>query len=206
MSQVIACRSAVPVALALALAAALACGCTPTAKADRDATPADLALAAESVGLQPEGGLPESVRVTLTNRSAQTVAVPLPLPMAPKAKAPEGAATPLPLLVAHLRSAQGREESAIWTDPKRGSWPKAKTVVLAPGETWSETYTLDAFYFWGPTGPDARGAFTQYFWRGESPLVMTVMMVFAEGRLLRADPIGVTCKFEDWLFQTQRTR
>jgi len=197
-------RAAVGLAAAV-LWAAGAAGCREALRADRPAEVTDLECAVESVGLQPAGGLPDRVRVTVTNRSSAAVALTLPRPLVPEAKAPGGGDDlPLPLLTLVLRDAQGHEESPVYTDVRARKWPAAKTTVLAPGGTWSTEYALTGFYFWGPSGPDAGGDFTRYFWRGSREVVLAAALVFAEGRRLESRPVTVRCSAEDWLFQKKR--
>ena len=193
-------RIALP-ALLLAAVLLAAGGCEETVRADREAAADDLALAIEAVGTQPEGGLPAEVRLTVTNRSAEVLALTRPRPMVPATAAQGHAGLPLPCLVLALENADGRDEMPVYTDPDARGWPAAKQVAVGPGEAWTATYPIEAFYFWGPTGPDARGSFAKYFWRGDRPVRMRARLVLAEGRAVESDPVALRCKWEDWLFR-----
>ncbi len=190
---------------ALAFVAAAGCGETQTAArpaGERAATPADLAIKAEAIGLQPEGGLPLKLGITVTNTSATAVAFTLPRPLVAEVKPPEGEEdVPLPVLGLSLKDVAGHEETSMLTDPKAKSWPKAKTVVLAPGSTWSAEYSLANFYVWGLRGPDADGNFTKYFWRGDTAITLSAVLVFGEGKQLASPPMTIRCKFEEFLFK-----
>jgi len=185
---------------ASALAWLLAAGCAEPLKADRDARVADLDLGVEGIGLQPEGGLPAEVRVTVRNRSPAVVAFALPRPL-PGEETDGPNELPLPCLFLHLEDAEGHDEMPVHTDPRAARRLKARRIVLGPGEAWSETYAIETFYFWGPCGPDAGGSFVKYFWRGERDVSLTAVILFAEDRTLRSKPIRLHCKFEDWLFR-----
>jgi len=191
-------------ALAIILAAttaALATGCEEVAKARRAAAPADLAVVLEAIGLQPEGGLPAQVRVTVRNRAAERVAFTLPRPLV-ALDGPSGREEmPLPVLALVLEDAQGHGEMPVCTEPKAKAWPKPKTAALEPGGEWSATYAIEQFYFWGPCGPDTGGSFAKYFWRGQTEVRMAAALVFGEGHLVRSDPVVLRCAFEDWLFR-----
>jgi hypothetical protein len=191
--------------LALAAVAAVlaAVGCAGGRRADRAATPADLVLDIQPVGLPPaEGGLPAALRLSARNRSGDTVGFAVPRPVTPLAPKPPGAADlPLPILALFLRDAAGHEESPLWADRYAKTWPKAVTVALGPGETWSAEYRLTDFYFWGTTGPDVMGDFTRYFGRGPTDLALAAGLVFGQGQTLRSDAVSVRCAFEGWLFR-----
>jgi len=197
-------RAAIRVLLVSAMA--LAIGCTPAVKADRAATVADLVCTIEPVGVQPEGGLPASLRLAIRNQSSSTVALVPPRPMAPEAKPPAGEEVPFPILAIVMKSAAGAEETPVYTDPRTKSWPKAREVALAPGAVWSATYRLTDFYLWGPCGPDTGGSFTKYFWRGDKEISIAVSLMFAGGasKRLESNAIQVRCTFEDWLFVKKR--
>jgi hypothetical protein len=192
-----------PILVTVLLSAAVfaAGGCEEAVRADREAVADDLALALEAVGTQPEGGLPAEVRLTVTNRSAAVVAFMLPRPMVPADAAGAHEGLPLPCLVLALEDAAGHDEMPLYTDADARRWPKAKQVALDPGEAWTGTYPIEAFTLWGPTGPDARGTFAKYFWRGEQAVRMRARLVMAEGRAVESDPVTVRCKFEEWLFR-----
>jgi hypothetical protein len=178
-----------------------AAGCEEAVRADRDAVADDLVLALEAVGTQPEGGLPAEVRLTVTNRSAAVVAFTLPRPLVPRDAAEGHEDLPLPCLVLALEDAAGHDEMPLYTDADARRWPKAKQVALDPGEAWTGTYPIEAFVFYGPSGPDGRGTFAKYFWRGEQAVRMRARLVMAEGRAVESDPVTLRCKYEEWLFR-----
>lgn len=189
-------------ALAALAAALVAAGCAEGRRADRAATPADLVLAIEPVGLPADGGLPATLTVSVRNRSGDTVGFTVPRPVTPLAPKPPGAADlPLPILALFLRDAAGHEESPLYADRYAKTWPKAATVVLGPGEAWSAEYRLADFYLWGTTGPDVMGDFTRYFTRGPTDLALAAGLVFGQGNVLRSDPVSVRCAFEGWLLK-----
>jgi len=181
------------------LAWLLAVGCAEPLKADRDARVADLDLGVEGIGLQPEGGLPAEVRVTVRNRSPAAVAFVLPRPL-PGQETDGPNELPLPCLFLHLEDSEGHDEMPVHTDPRATRRPRARRIVLGPGEAWSGTYAIETFYLWGPCGPDAGGSFAKYFWRGEREVSLTAVILFAEEKMLRSKPMRLCCKFEDWLF------
>lgn len=191
------------VLLLAALVVAWAAGCAPTVKAQRAADLPDLEMTVQTIGLQPEGGMPAQVRVTVRNRATVAVSLTPPRPLVPGVAGPGGPAdVPLPLLGVFIRDVAGQEETAVLTDTKSKVWPKPQTVTLAAGGEWSATYPLTGFYFWGPSGPDSGGPFVKYFWRGEKEVVLfSAALVFGEGRSLRSKPVAVRCAFEEWLFQ-----
>ncbi|HUU11529.1 MAG TPA: hypothetical protein VM431_13460 [Phycisphaerae bacterium] len=190
--------------LAMAAMVLAAAGCAAMPKADRDATPVDLAVAAETIGEQPEGGLPAQVRVTVRNRSEAVVALTLPRPLAALVEPAARDELPLPLLVLVLADAEGHDEMPIYSDPRAKRWAKARVVALAPGQEWSATYAIEDFYFWGPSGPDTGGSFAKYFWRGDREITMRAALFYGEGKAVRSAPVTVRCKFEDWLFRRQK--
>jgi len=178
----------------------LATGCEEPLKADRDARVADLDLGIEGIALQPEGGVPAEVRVTVRNRSQALVAFTLPRPLSgEETEGPDE--LPLPCLLLHLEDAEGHDEMPIYTDPRATRRPKARGIVLGPGQEWSATYAIDDFYFWGPCGPDAGGSFAKYFWRGERKVSLTAVVMLSQACTLRSKPIRLHCTFEDWLFR-----
>ena len=190
------------IAILLAAAAALwVAGCGPTVKAERAAAPEDLQCAIEAVGLQPEGGMPESLRLTITNKSAQAVDFTLPRPLIAEWEPPPGGEIPFPILGLLLKDAAGHEESPVYTDPRGKSWPKAKAEPIAPGGKWTAEYPLAGFYFWGVMGPDTGGPFIKYFWRGDAEVSLSAVLIFGKDRMVRSPPITVRCKHEPWLFK-----
>jgi len=178
----------------------LAAGCEEPLKADRDARIADLDLQVEGVGLQPEGGVPAEGRVTVRKRAQARVAFTLPRPL-PGEETESPDELPLPCLLLHLEDAEGHDEMPIYTDPRATRRPKARRIVLGPGQEWAATYAIDDFYFWGPRGPDAGGSFAKYFWRGGRHVSLTAVVMFDKASVLRSKPIRLQCTFEDWLFR-----
>ena len=195
-------RSAILAVFVSALS--VAAGCTPAVKADRAATAADLECTIEPVGVQAEGGLPQSLRLTVRNQSSSIVALTLPRPMAAEATPPTGEDAPFPLLAIVMKSAAGAEETPVYTDPRTKSWPKPRQVALAPGATWSDTYRLTDFYLWGPCGPDTGGSFTKYFWRGDKEVSLAASLMFGGDKRLESNAVKIRCNFEDWLFAKKR--
>jgi hypothetical protein len=191
------------IAILLVAAAALCvAGCGPAVKAERAAAPEDLQCAIEAVGLQPEGGMPESLRLTVVNRSGQAIDFMPPRPLAIlSGEPPPGEEMPFPVLGLFMKDAAGHEESPVYTSPRAKSWPKPKTEALAPGGKWSAEYPLAQFYFWGPCGPDTGGPFIKYFWRGEEAVSLSAALIFGKDRMVRSPPITVRCKHEPWLFK-----
>ncbi len=187
--------------LASVLAAA---GCGEALKADRDVAPADLSLALEAIGLQPEGGLPAKVRLTVRNRSAETVAFTLPRPLVTDEAGEGQPEPPVPLLMLVMRDAQGHEEMPAYTDVRARRWPPVRKVAVGPGREWSGEYPIEAFYFWGPCGPDTGGSFGKYFWRGQTEVRVAAMLVLGKDRSVMSEPIVLRCTFEDWLFREKR--
>lgn len=183
------------------LALLLAAGCKGTLKADRDARVADLGLTVEGIGLQPEGGLPAKVRVSVRNRSRALVAFTLPRPLVGEEEAEGHDELPLPCLFLHLEDAQGHDEMPIYTHPRATRWLKVQRIVLGPGQEWANTYAIEEFYFWGPCGPDAGGNFAKYFWRGGQEISLAAVIMFGKVKTLRSKPMTLQCKFEDWLFR-----
>ncbi len=182
------------------LALVLVAGCAEPPKADRQARITDLDLGVEGVGLQPEGGVPVEVRVTVRNRSQALVAFTLPRPL-PGEETDGPDALPLPCLLLHLEDAEGHDEMPLYTDPRATRRPQARRIVLGPGQEWSATYAIDDFYLWGPCGPDTGGAFAKYFWRGEREVTLAAVVMLEKASVLRSKPIRLQCTFEDWLFR-----
>ena len=194
-------RAAIGILVASVLAAA---GCGEALKADRDVAPADLALALEAVGLQPEGGLPAKVRLTVRNRSAATVVFTLPRPLVTEEAGKGRDEPPLPLMLLALRDAQGHDEMPVYTDIRARRWPQARKVAIGPGREWSGEYPIEAFYFWGPCGPDTGGSFGKYFWRGQTEVRVSAVLMLGKDRTVESEPIVLRCTFEDWLFREKR--
>jgi len=174
-------------------------GCGEAVKAERVALVEDLDLAAEPVGLQPEGGLPEKVRLTVRNTCGAPVEFILPQPMV--ALAPPADASAGPVLTLSLQDAAGHEESPVYSDPRGRSWPPVKRKVLAPNAAWTGEYPLKAFHFWSSAGPDVEGDFTQYFWRGDRPVTLAAAIILGKDRVVRSKPISLMCRYEDRLFR-----
>ena len=190
------------IAILLVAAAALwVAGCGPSVKAERAAAPEDLQCAIEAVGLQPEGGMPESLRLTVMNKSAQAIDFMPPRPLVAEVQPPAGEEMPFPVLGLFMKDAAGHEESPVYTDPRAKSWPKPKTAAIAPGGKWSAEYPLAQFYFWGVMGPDTGGPFIKYFWRGDAEVSLSAVLIFGKDRMVRSPPITVRCKHEPWLFR-----
>jgi hypothetical protein len=190
------------IVILLAAAAALCvAGCGPTVKAERAAAPEDLQCAIEPVGLQPEGGMPGSLRLTVTNKSAQAIDFTPPRPLVVEVQPPAGEEMPFPVLGLFMKDAAGHEESPVYTNPRAKSWPKPKPEAIAPGGKWSAEYPLAQFYFWGPCGPDTGGPFIKYFWRGDEEVSLSAVLIFGKDRMVRSPPITVRCKHEPWLFK-----
>jgi len=188
--------------LALLTAAVAGAGCAATA--GRDAGPQDLACAIERVGADGPG-LPERVRVTIRNSSAEPVRLTLPRPLSGE---DESGDVRFPLLGLFLCDAQGQEEMPVYADFRARRSGAPRSVTLAPGGAWSREYALASFYFWGPCGPDTGGDFTRYFEPGETELKLTAAVFFvlgkdarAEKAIVESEPIVVRCAFEDWLFK-----
>ena len=188
--------------LALLTAAVAGAGCAATA--GRDAGPQDLACAIERVGADGPG-LPERVRVTFRNSSAEPVRLTLPRPLPGEN---ESGDVPFPFLGLFLRDAEGHWEGAVYADVRARRSEAPRSVTLAPGGAWSREYALTGFYFWGPCGPDTGGDFTRYFKPGDVELKMTAVVDFgfkedarAEDAIVESEPLVVRCAFEDWLFK-----
>jgi hypothetical protein len=167
----------------------------------RPAAVADLELAAEAVGLQPEGGLPEKVRLTLRNQGGAPVTLMFPRPMVSGVQPPRGEEMPMPVLSLSLKDAAGHEETVVYTDPRRKSWPRAVGMTLHPDAAWTGEYPLKAFYFWSSAGPDVEGDFTRYFWRGDQPVSLVAAMILGKDQAVRSKPLVLQCKYEDRLFR-----
>jgi len=182
------------------LALLLAAGCEEPLKADRDARVADLDLRVEGIGLQPEGGVPAEVRVSVRNRSQALVAFTVPRPL-PGEETEGSDELPLPCLLLHLEDAEGHDEMPTYTDPRATRRTKPRRIVLGLGQEWSATYAIDDFYFWGPCGPDTGGSFAKYFWRGEREVTLAAVIMFDKASVLRSKPIRLQCTVEDWLFR-----
>ncbi|MCX5648842.1 MAG: hypothetical protein NTX40_07075 [Planctomycetota bacterium] len=188
--------------LALLTAAVAGAGCAATA--GRDAEPQNLACTIERVGADGPG-LPERVRVTIRNSSAEPVRLTLPRPLPGE---DESGDVLFPLLGLFLRDAQGHEEAPVYADVRARRSEAPRSVTLAPDGAWCREYALASFYFWGPCGPDTGGGFTRYFRPGETELKLTAGVVFdfkedavAEKAIVESEPIVVRCAFEGWLFK-----
>ena len=183
----------------LLAAVCAAAGCAP--EAARPAAPPDLELAIQAIGLQPEGGMPERLRLTVTSRAPVAVGFVLPRPLPGRENAgPSGAVVPMPLLGLTV-SAGGGEESALYTDPAARALARPETVVLAPGASWSREYPLADFYLWGPTGPDATGNFTKYFWRGDQEVHLAAWLLGQGEGQVRSPAVGLRAQYEEWLLR-----
>jgi len=196
-------RSWTVVLAALAMAV-VGCAQNPVAARGRPAAAADLECSIEGVGLQADGGLPAQLKLTVRNKSAEAVAFTMPRPLIGEDTI-SLAKDPLVLLVVGLKDKAGHEESAVYSHPKDKAPAKAEVAVLPPGGTWTRTYALAEFYFWGPCGPDTGGAFTKYFWRGDKELTLWAALMFGEDKArIESAPVSIRCSFEDWLFQKKR--
>ncbi|MCX5683375.1 MAG: hypothetical protein NT049_06800 [Planctomycetota bacterium] len=166
---------------------------------------ADLECTVEGVGLQSDGGLPAQLKVTVRNKSSEAVVFTLPRPLIGEDTIWQ-VKDPLVLLGVWLKDKAGHEESAVYSHPKDKTPAKAEVAVLAPGGTWTRTYSLTDFFFWGPCGPDTGGAFTKYFWRGDKELTFWAALVFEKDKArIESAPISIRCTFEDWLFKKMHT-
>jgi hypothetical protein len=202
-------RARCAIAALLVLPVLAASGCGEGERADRSAgagetarpaTPADLELTAEAVGLQAEGGLPARVRLTVRNRSSGPVSLALPRPLIDEQTAGE-IQGPLVVLGVRLLDAAGREECAVYSHPRDKAPEKPRTVVMPVGGSWPVEYPLAEFYFWGPCGPDTGGNFTCYFWRGDKEITLFALLVFGKDQTLQSNPIALRCRSEEWLFR-----
>jgi hypothetical protein len=191
-----------------ALAAFAIAGCAPGQQADRGrpAAAADLECSVEGLGLQPEGGLPAQLRLAVRNRASEAVAFTLPRPLIDEQTIWQ-VKDMLVLLVIGMKDKAGHEEAAVYSHPKDKVPAKAEVAVLAPGGTWTGTFPLSEFYFWGPCGPDTGGNFTRYFWRGETELSLwAALLLEKDNTRIESPPISIRCKFEEWLFQKTRSQ
>lgn len=188
-------------AITAVAAGLVAAGCGPAVLARRPAAPADLVCDLQTIGLQPEGGLPLQVRVTVRNVSPQAVAFTVPRPLAGEASPGPSDDLPLPILSLSLKDAAGREISPVYTHPKARRWPKAQQTVLEPGGSWSAVYALSDFYLWGPCGPDGGGPFIKYFWRGDKEVRLAAVIVLGKDAAVVSKPVTLRCSVEDWLFR-----
>ncbi|MCX5654307.1 MAG: hypothetical protein NTY65_06640 [Planctomycetota bacterium] len=193
------------VLVALMLAAAAAgCAQSQVAARGRPATAADLECSIEAVGLQPDGGLPAQLKLTVRNKSSEAAVFTLPRPLIGEDTIWQ-VKEPLVLLGAGLTDKAGHEEAAVYTHPKDKDPAKAEMAALPPGGTWTGTYALTEFYFWGPCGPDTGGAFTKYFWRGDKEISLRAALIFEkENSRVESSPLPIRCSFEDWLFKKNR--
>ena len=192
------------VLVALMLAAAAGCAQSQVAARGRPATAADLECSIEAVGLQPDGGLPAQLKLSVRNKSSEAVAFTLPRPLIGEDTIWQ-VKEPLVLLMAGLTDKAGHEEAAVYAHPKDKAPARAEVAALLPGGTWTGTYALAEFYFWGPCGPDTGGAFTQYFWRGDKDLAIRAALIFEKDKTrVESPPIPIRCSFEDWLFKKKR--
>jgi len=190
---------------ALALAGAAGCAQESLATRGRPAAAADLECSVEGLGLQPEGGLPAQLKLSVRNKSADAVAFTLPRPLIDEQTVWQ-VKDPLVLLAVSLKDKAGHEEAAVYSHPKDKAPARAQAAVIPAGGTWTGTYPLSEFYFWGPCGPDTGGAFTRYFWRGEAELALRAALVFEKEKAhVESPPISIRCKFEEWLFQKKRS-
>jgi len=186
------------VLVALMLAAAAGCAQNQVAARGRPATAADLECSIEAVGLQPDGGLPAQLKLSVCNKSSEAVAFTLPRPLIGEDTIWQ-VKEPLVLLMAGLTDKAGHEEAAVYTHLKDKDPAKAEVAALLPGGTWTGTYALAEFYFWGPCGPDTGGAFTKYFWRGDKDLAIRAALIFEKDKTrVESSPIPIRCSFEDW--------
>ena len=189
---------------ALVLAAAAGCAQNQVAARGRPATAADLECSIEAVGLQPDGGLPAQLKLTLRNKAAEAVALTLPRSLIDEQTFWQ-VKDPLVLLMVGLKDKAGHEETAVYSHPKDKAPAKAEVAVIPPGGTWTGMYALAEFYFWGPCGPDTGGAFTKYFWRGDKDLTLRAALMFEKDKArVESSPVSIRCSFEDWLFQKKR--
>jgi hypothetical protein len=189
----------------LALVGAMGCAQGQVAARGKPAAAADLECTVEGVGLLPDGGLPAQLKLTVRNKSSEAVAFTLPRPLIGEDTIWQ-VKDPLILLVADMKDKAGHGETAVYSHPKDKAPAKAETAALAPGGTWTGTYALAEFYFWGPCGPDTGGAFTKYFWRGDKELTLWAALIFEKDKArIESAPIAVRCSFEDWLFKKMRT-
>ena len=192
-----------PVLATLALAGAMGCG-QEMAGRGRPAAAADLECTVEGVGVQPDGGLPAQLKLTVRNKSPEAVVFTLPRPLTSEDTI-SLARDPLVLLVVDLKDKAGHEETAVYSHPKDKAPAKAEVVVIPPGGMWTGMYALAEFYFWGPCGPDTGGAFTKYFWRGDKDLTLRAALMFEKDKArVESSPVSIRCSFEDWLFQKKR--
>ena len=185
---------------ALALASSAGCAQESLAARGRPAAAADLECSVEGLGLQSEGGLPAQLKLSVRNKSADAIAFTLPRPVV-YGDAFWQAKDPLVLLMVELGAKTGHLRTAIYTHPGDKGPAKAEAVVIAPGGTWTGTYPLSEFYFWGPCGPDGGGAFTKYFRRGDKKIGLRAVLAFEKDKArVESLLIWVRCSFEDWLF------
>jgi hypothetical protein len=192
------------VCAALALAGAMGCAQGQVAERGKPAAAADLECSVDGVGLQSDGGLPAQLKLTVRNKSAEAVAFTLPRPLIDEQTIWQ-VKDPLVLLMVGLRDKAGHEEAAVYSHPKDKAPAKAEVAVIPPGGSWTGTYALAEFYFWGTCGPDTGGAFTKYFWRGDKELTLRAALVFEKDKArIESAPLPIRCSFEDWLFKKMR--
>ena len=191
----------------LAACAPLAlCACCLPSRAGRPAEAANLAVTVEGMGTQPQGGLPDRVRIVVRNASVESLLFPRPRAMIDEQTVTH-AKGPLVALCLLLRDKEGHEEVPVYTHPEAKAPAEPTMVRLPPGGTWSGEYSLREFYFWGPCGPDTGGAFTQYFRKGDEEVALTAALLWLPGgedtARAESNSIGLHLWHKEWLFKKQ---
>ncbi len=167
---------------------------------DATRTPdADQALSLELLG--ESGDLPEELRLTFHNRTSTAVSFTEPWRLHPETSA--DGENPSPLLALVLTDPDGNdsEHSPVLTHPPEATPPpKPETVQIRPGGTWSRTYPLSSFQFWGPCGP--AGDLPSCMARGSAALRVRAELHGGPDTVLRSDPVVLRCSIPAFLFES----
>lgn len=178
-----------------------ATGCSLTARPEVMGEYRDLVVTVEGIGGQPQGGLPDRLRLVVRNPSVRRVSFTIPRPLIDE-QTLNSAEGEFVTFVIQLVDQAGHEEDAAFTTPSARSPAKPQVVVLSPKNTWTAEYPLAQFHFWGPCGPDTGGPIIRYFHAGDASITLRAVLTWQrEDARIESNQISLRVRHEGWLFQ-----
>jgi hypothetical protein len=181
-----------------------ATGCSSLSRPDRAAEATNLDVTIQGIGVQPRGGLPDHVRLTVKNTFTGPLLFTLPRPLVDE-QTVNRSIGPLVLLGLLLKDSAAHEEIAIYARPEAKPQVEPTTVTLGAGGTWVAEYPLTDFYFWGPCGPDTGGSFTRYFSKGDKAVELKAILIWEKTDCrIESKAIGLHVEHEKWLLTNKR--
>jgi hypothetical protein len=163
----------------------------------------DLSCSLEPLGLKLEGGMPDSIRLTIRNISSAPVTLTMARPLIDEGTLQDMKGAPVGLMLS-LVNTTGYEEVVVYTHPRDKAPAEPREVVMKPGAVVTAEYPLKEFYFWGPCGPATDVHVAECIRPGDQELRMRAILVFmAANAQLKSNAVKVQCEYESFMFRNK---